>query len=1586
MNTDEQNIENIRVMMRRQLEAWIPDNNNLVEKEMQIFDRIMNRRDFLKTTSVMAATTLLNGCFRTNETPSQIVLDDTDIDDIERQSVTKASQITIDSDILDSYEHYAPLSAMGSSDATEIKAHGVMESFNPHLMTVDDTQASDLETFNPQKRNYGVVELVHLEKPSSNEDYQLNIYEKTYNSEQQAFLQQSIVLNDTASLSFDKIVAANGSFHNRISDGNAINQKMILLANIASLTTPYATLYYQQSQSVLLNAGVLLPENDAWESFDVIEEFKKYEQEFDFQTYSIIDIGSYEDGGNNNFIYGTLACDELYYYGFMIDFTGVNDTKPTIRFFTPQFLSKKSDTIATLQKDFDNLDIDTQGVELKDFALFSGQLFQPFVKLKESVLFTFLAYDTSIDPNGGSVYSSDGYTYDFTHFLDDASDMIKHYLVDVPTKDTGISYLLPQYDLQASLTVNESEFSCTLAFNTSQIPTVDLWSVYKASGVTPQMATLQFEHSFVRFVKEESSSLHILFTTSVLTADNIGVEHKSLKLDFTTDSNGYKEKFVLIESLGAQSFMDQSSFDDHDYKSLWFEDMKNSSEYVTIADCVNGDLGYYEFYATHNRQGVLKTYFTVKVGESRFLLNFNEQGLYPESSADHPYNTQSVDNLYEQIQQAAVAHFPPLPIGIDVNHVLQWRSVGSDEEVIFSGMRPYSINSEDKSLVANTDTSLGSYFYANLDAIEGGWNTHEINKQDSYDTTQHNIYKVTKHQLHLHTNNVYGYNANVADDVYIEVRFSSAMMITDQTDTQNPKTFHVNRGVSLFFKPIGGIVTLEVSRGFSRNDMFNGSTLFYRYANKEDFTVSKDAPVATKTGNSSDTSEFMQCNISFKQFERFSTEGADTLQFGMANDASLTDVKTLKTFMEDNVKSEYRDSIPKVLEAYTQIKEHTAPQNSLTPATLDVVSATDLGVINPLIYAPGIVSGDTIVGFSCCSSAVKWVHKAVSTVTHCVNHVVEAVKDVVQQVVDGVKKAVQTIVDKTNSAIDAIENLITDVTQSIQTVLASMGNILNNMFELAEKAYIFYISALWTLVRAFLAIGPGWNIGSEIKQLKYDQFSPDSTLSYNVYDIMKEQTANLEADIDTIATTLKGEIDGLIDSTLDISSSSYDTNKQEGSDLYKNRQENSTKHLHIVHQADRLNKRMQLDTPPSNEISKDSFVCDSGDNVEALISCIFTNELELLAKDIGQKVTDSEKLFSDIINGASFDSFKNDLGTLMKDSSHSLIDELDLFFKGTVQIPLAFFNGSTAVSFMEESLDPISGAIFAELGILLFGDPNRFKTFSDITFFLMGYDLFMTLGYFHDVAYLTGSTDEEDFITSLQNGNFRKSINELSERVNPLTTTLSSSDEDQDAADKELAELVRKGELIGEICGLIYHMGNFYGDKTELKYTKWYSLLLSGFLFGKMVGYVPVLLKHTHHTTEQDETFYNVVIFFADAFYYLTEILKITELWMPLEDKKMIGFTATIFQLLVPILKLWMIMVLPLNYFLSTSDEKNKLQRIKMSFEIAAYLTKVGETFIDEIVPEDDPSKELVSLVFFEGVGILEAVVFGITKGSSSDS
>lgn len=1409
-----------REELKRQLHEWMPDNDDLISKELSIFDSIVTRRDFLKTSSLAAAMFSLGGCVnhRFIKPPSMWDENWGDAGYASGSSVSRASKITIDSDIMDGIQQYRHLAARGSDDAGYIVDDAILESFNPHIITTQSKDALVQSGLKPVDRNYGTAEIVQLCQKNGS-DYYLDIHEESRDGSQG--LKSSIItLEGTSSYQYDYFVVANGSHHNRIADQEAYSQKMLLLANTVGNQAP--KLFYQAGSSPLLMPGVQAIENWEWQSLDIIEEFIEAEDALEYENYTVVDIGSYEDGSNHNFIYGTLRFDDFYNYGFTITFASITDSKPTITFFAPYFLSHKSSTIEKLNANFNRAFSDSyvdviDGTSLKDFSLFGNQKFIPFAQMTNSdgtigtnVLFSFICFDTTTDISSNGTADIIDDELDLSHFCTVGSTIIKRYLISVDTSG-GIAYPMGTYEPpEPSVELDNDYF--TLTFDTSAIPTLDIWStLYDPEQTHYSDANPLLKNSYVRSTKTDDTSIEIILAHSFFDGKDLGVTHHALTLKHKALENFSLEHTDIFSNT---STMDEAKdAENNDYKNLWFGDMVGSSNsYQSIAECINADNGYYDFYCTHNRQGLLRSYFIVNVNSSdtqkfshSFLLNFNESGNIGENQI---YAFQTHENLMSQIQDNEVKKYPPLPITLNPKKMHRWRTVGQDEEVLYTAKRTYETNKKTRELKPNSgDRTLLSYHHASMDPLEGSWVTQEYTAKVPADANpQDYSYKTTKHHVHLHTNNIYDHPAILKENRYIEVRFTKAVTVTDMTDTKYPKTYGVGRFSSLFFRTDNnGRVSLEINAGVNNHDMFKGVTMLYRFIEHSDLQVEDDQPIAIISDPGSDTSDFMRCNISFRQFERLSTKNIGHIQPG-----APSDTQPLGDTMRKHLKEGNGDNLDKITDAFDTLYQHSRPDNDTAPETISRVSSKILAT-EPILFC-GFVHTGMQKSYKVALHPNEWASTATDTISNALN----TLADVSDDLAEAVRRAL-------NKLIDDISEIVSELSQPMERIINKLIIIWESILKISMLNY--YLA--WLSIKALLDVEGAWKSGHEIKRLFDDQLKPGG----NTYNIVKGETAKLKTNIDSFINNIKNNIDDDIDQSMN----RYDNKHQdEKRSLNKKRQRNSTRSHYTQDQMKILFSAYGVSAPAAHSISTD---CNNGDTVEELVSCIISNEIKTVSSGVQSIVNDNMSLLYDVMHGGTGEALCTDLANMQKDCVNLMLDQMSIVSKGTIQIPLAFLNGS---SLLNAAYDEVNGAmhdVFEMIGLILFQDKDKFKTLDDFGYFFVGEMINFFLIFTEDIQKLIGF--DMDVKSYLQDGEFRSNINTASSVSSAKMLLLG----DEEHGGLETAVLV------AELLDLFVEIIHFSMDFAKIvEGEEPYEVFGRFLILARVIFRVPKLIEHSCST------------------------------------------------------------------------------------------------------------------------------------------
>ncbi|MEA2112208.1 MAG: hypothetical protein U9P71_09210 [Campylobacterota bacterium] len=1526
---DQNSLKQIRKKVELRLREWIPNSNALVAKELSIFDHITDRRDFLKTTSLAATMAIIgHGCGNDGaiDTPPSTWIEFEDKPSLvgvsDEASVSRASKITVDSDIVDGVQQYHALPAVGSEDAVGLLDDAILESFNPHIMTAESEQTLLQSGLKSLKRNYGIPEIVQLFQEGSS-DYYLNIYEESRNGHP-GLVGQKIVLSDTASFEFTQLLTANGNYHNKVFNKKAYSQKMILLANTAGVRNQTLKLYYQVGSSDLLEAGTPIVESTQWQSLDIIKYFRDSESAFSFENFTLLDIGSYEDGSNHNFLYGTIQFDDFYNYGFVATFSSITDSEPTLTFFTPKFLSHQGSAIEKLKDSFEsafqNSNIEPMdGDLLSDFSLFAFQKFIPFVQVVNSdgvtsshILFSFVGFDTSSDGYYQGEVDVDGDEVDISHFCTTSSSITKRYLIAVDSAQGGVNYLMQSYDTTPSIELDDDYF--TLHFDTSDIPTIDIWQkIHDPDGKDYSKATVRLKNSYIRSIETSGSGMEIIQASSYFDGKSLGVIHHGFTL--THES---MENFELLGSdIYSHICKTEETFDEEgdSYNSLWFDEMVGSSNsYNTLAQCINSDNGYYDFYCTHNRQGLLRSYFIVNINNSstkeyshNFLLNYNEQG---SLNSDESYVSQTHEALFNQIKNENILKHPPLPITTNAKKLHRWCSVGQDEEIIFTKIRTFETDENTKELKANSgEREIYSYSHATVDHLEGSWITQEHTRRIPEDVAaKEYTYKTTKHHVHLHVNNIYDHPVALEENRYIELRFTKRVKVSDLTNLDNISTYNIDRFSSLFLKPDeAGKINLHINSGVFNSDMMKGVTMMYRFLDPADLSVSRDQPVALVTGSSSETSEFKQCNISFRQFERLSTSNINTAQPG-----ALESNPTVGKILRDNVKDGAEDTVVKITDVYARLHTNTKPDNDSALQRTRAVTASS--IINPITFSMRISSDERKVVRSI--SVSHWANKAKDTIANVTNSVQGLEKDVV----DSIKKAVEDLAED-----------IDKIASEIDIPLSSIINKLKIILETVLKIEMFNYYLSWLALKAIFDFNGAWDIGSQMKKLFHDQLSAKSSLSYTAYDIIKDQTDQVKHNIEKFTADIKDNIHDHIDESMGVYSCNHYNKKQK---ISKSRQRNSTKSHNLDDQTKFLFSSFGVGTTGSST----NLECSDGDTVEELVTCIINNEKKVASDGIQAIINDNMNLFDDLVLGSSKQELRSDLAQVQKDCVDWTLDQMAVTAEGVVQVPLAFLNGSTL---LESAYREANGAlkdVFEFIGVILFQDKDRFQTIDDFGYFYTGELLNFTLIFSEDIIKIMGVN--KDLRAYIRDGGFRNDIN-----------SLSSSKRSKDT----LEVVVLIAEVYDSIIELIHLSMDYYKLVEGNNPFKVFGRMI---ILARVIFRIPMVFSHT---TNKDP---NIQVWgtATDIFFMATMIINFAKKgysWTkPWEEEAREGWglaytsvnTLTcVFSLTVSIIK-------------DNKDDAGAIETLE-TIVSSIFLLQAFIKFYVEMTPEPDPRVVTVNLL-----------------------
>lgn len=1364
-------IKKFRTDLEKNLKTWIPQNDNLITKELALFDRLMSRRDFLKSTSLVALSAILyQGC--SNKPPSQwdVIDDNFTLENYsDLSSVKSTSKIVVDADVLPSMVNYSPLRAIGSVDAQHIELDAVIESFNSHIMTSDSGEIFDKDGMNLPSRNYGIPEYVHLSRDDLGSDYYLSIYEQSHGKDH-GLQETKIDLEGTSSFTLNHLVATNGSFHNRVHGSKVYNQKMLLLANLNDYEFSYNTssaiplqLYYQSVSSALLMPSVALEYDLKWESLDLMKVFKESESHT-FSSYRLVDANTYHDGSKKSFIYGTIRFDEYYNYGFTVTFDSITDTKPTVTFFAPEFLSIKSTTIKDLKTLYEDIN-PTSNHAFDDFGIFANQTFKPLSHLVDSdgnisseIVFSFVSYDIASDDVTNTQTPVSG-LYEFKKFVENETDDIfeqeffKRFLVRVDSSSGGVVYPFKDYKPELSLVGDASSF--TLTFENTLIPSVDVWSDVYSKNLK------HLDQMFVRFVRDESSHFNVLLATPYADATNLGVSHKSVNITPSSTADGFSE--VTVDT--TDSFFNDALYDDgttvEGYKELWYDEMKvNLEDAPSLASCVDQNGGDFDFYSTQNHQGLLRSYFMIRhlnVDESvsSYLVGFNEKGLYLDEES---YEYMDYNTLHDQILADDVPYFPPMPLEVDPLDIYQWHGVVSDAEVLYKSMAHNIVDESTRTLIDN-DGSLGdvySYVLSSCDSIDKHWYMHEEQKRVQSTKESNNLVNADLHQVHLQTKNIYNLPVTLEDDAYVEVRFSKKLVVKDMTDHLNPVRHHVNELASLFLKTdLNGRVALEIDAG-NQESQYQGATLEYRLVGASTLALKQDRPVAFVISTGGVTSEFQEFNISFHMYERFSTEKYESQQSGRL-------ATTVYSGLVEHLDPNFHDSIPSFSEAFSKLHDDSKPDN-------------DLPIVNLAEFYASSSLPDGELRLSPLNSAIVFKSHRRKKKKKKRFHPFAWVKHVKKRIKKRVKKIAKHIVAAVKKTADKLAKPIDDVLSDIDNGIADFGSVVvgaaGDIAAAAEKLWDVidsFAEKFWNWLKSLFDMDASWEIAQEIKQMFADQLKPigdASSLnqqSKNLYSFLGESEAFIKNEIDTLCDMLEEDIDDAIDSAFK-QTQDVDNQVSSAKDKQKNSNANSTNTHHLFDQVKRI----------IASFSVDGVTCDmdtSSGSVYDISASTFENVTDSTLAPIENVLHSSVQNISQLFIGGSMQSLQSLLATDLKTLSGIVIDDVRIIGDTVSELPLAVLSDKSSCT--SDLLVETERTVLDMLGYLLFADKSKFIDIEDFGAFLMGYHI-------NIVDTLLGAPIEDsdgnhiDVGTQIKDGTFRTTLNEMGSQMEIPTSSNSA--------------------------------------------------------------------------------------------------------------------------------------------------------------------------------------------------------------------
>jgi len=1316
-------LQQLRQEMKNRLNNWLDNDDTLIKKELTIFDQLMNRREFLQSSAIFVSAMVINqGCSESNDDtlPPSEWADSSyasyQLDDDDKNSVQNVSKIRVDSDIMDSLQSYNPLAAPGSSDALYLKDSAILESFNPHILTVDsadELSESGLNTFN---RNYGNPEFVHLEQSSEGSDYELHIFEKVEEGKY-GLLDSRVTLSDTSSIPLNRVVSTNGNFHNKIKNGYAYNQKMALVANVDA-DNATLRLYYQLSNHALLEPGVQLENFTQWKHIDLMEYFETNETH-EFTTAKVLDIDTFNDGRNHSFIYGTIQFDTFYNYGFVINSINIDDTIPVITFFAPNFLSIHGDTLDSLQQQYIAVDTamknaDFTSITLSDWAIFSQQRFIPLTQITNEqdepsnhiififqTLYTNKTTGTIIDIEGGYANSDV-----LNPFVTLSSTVTSPFLIGVNTKNGGVLYLRKDYNPSITITAQDNNFAVNLSRTGYYYGSgVDLHYNYSIAAQPQRLNRFDlYKSSFIRSVKtitksyssgEKYYTVEIALITPHHVLYDLSVIQNSFSIEYDITDDEVNQMISYNNGIDKKS-LDKVTLNDQNYVDLWFDKLKGKDNTTRdLSDAIyDFNQGKFDFFCRQNHQGLLRSYFIVKVNKNiSYLITYNE--------ADDGNNSISYSSkTHEDIFAKTIEYNMPLPMTINPIKLYKWNNFIQDNEVLYSAKRGYSVDNDNK-LIPNSEKNLLSYRWASSDPLDGTWTTFEQEIQPTADSET--LYQTTKHQVNLYVNNIYDIPVEMAQSLYIEVAFSHPVSITEFTDPSAPKYYHVGRFSSLFMKPDSdGRVALEINAGMNEDDMLKGALLMYRLLDTNDFTLQNDEPLAVLSQLNGDTTDFEFFNISFKQLERLATSNAGSIQEGAPDDTA-----TPQQIFEQNAKSGAKDKISEFTDIYSEIYTSAKPKSSSimqSVAKNRIMGANGIHYKRDVVLHVSRLTHILTYGDPSQRGIFSSISRAVSSATNAISNVVTSAVSELEDIGDD-------LLDDIKSALNSVVEGIGDV-PLVGDALASAIVFVSSKFIMILNKVVSIAKLVWYLLKGIVDMSAAWDIGQELKKLYNDQFSASSTGVSNAYSLL----SNLE---------LPQTQDHSISSTSNLFTDESSLESQPS----QNTQDNSVKQNYMF---DQLERNLPAETASDSSSSETLPASIETMSTMAQSSLNFITKLGSGKISLSTATKELGELFNHIIGN-------------LEDAVPAAIEDAKVLIKELVI-------DSNPLNSAFSSFSGAEKVLFKTLGLLLFLNPNKFKDFEDVAFFILGFIVNIIGLFFKPILNV-------DIRSEIRSGRMRSSIN-----------------------------------------------------------------------------------------------------------------------------------------------------------------------------------------------------------------------------------
>ncbi|NOQ30334.1 MAG: hypothetical protein GQ570_04330 [Helicobacteraceae bacterium] len=1285
----EESLLDLRKLMQAQLLRWMPGHDKLMTQEMDIYDEILSRRGFLKTTLFASVVAFLQGCGSSVGPPSTWLggsLDGT-------SAVTTVDDITAHADIMKVTHSDVEIDAEQVYDC-------LIEGFNPVMMSQDEDLNFNPAGFKPYTRAYGEPEMVHMNtqitlegETKSISGFNLIIYEydetgehgtketliATTNAKDSAITTGDTPIVNTGFADYNTVCAANSSYHNTVDSYIAISQKMIAVGCIGAggffpdLGFTFGIFYQtraltSQVATTNINAGT---ENE-WQMLDILPLLYKYI--LSEPMVNILEIKDYNDGMGNSFIYASIQIfdddtKDSSVYGCVVNFPTARSTEPTVNFFLPDEYA--SGTQNTLDK-----------LDTKNYPPAVSQLYKPLaMRMDEygrptsNILFTYATYN-STTPLSVADFDTGGSNGDaYVRLLFNVDSSITSTEVQIVAKDCipNITKIDDKY------TIEYANLSSDNGWN-GNASNFDLWErLYNRDATTLQsLFVKEFTASF-------GNSVTIKFVSDFSDSSKIGVNEHKLTFDIQTttatstiDTHYYNNPLMSY----AQSIF--SLADNTDYMTLWYNNFKEYFDNKSLHEVE------YDFYCTTNHQGLLRNTFLFKSPngvDSNLLVVFDEKGYLANTTdsyavskgATYHYNVNDVTGKDTECMI-------PVPISLGVEKIFPWYRELHDNEIITSAMKQTTVNSTTRELsYDNIDTSKKSYFYNVRDSVSGKWQQHTYKIKPATEiTTIENVKMVNCHQVELQTINCY--DNNIADpNTTIEIYLNGKGYVVDQTDPAKVKTYALSRLQCCYLKPNSlGQLKLEMHVGHEE-DQVPGLLFFYRAISLNNTTIVHKNSLPILVLNDAATKGYKSFNLSYQPHGRLQTKDPTSVISVDTPQPYSGQSSTPQQQLQANNSAFSTATLKTGTDVYSAALKNFAPKNSDPLADITDINTTSK--IKPLTYNPNIklVTTSELLG--------DWW----DDVKHYYHHAIHNIKKIAKRIYNAAKNALNTIVS-------AIASLLKDIASDVMTALVDAALCLDSLV----KDVVSFVKFCIKFIGALLDFTNAYKIGMNLQSIT-DSFLSPTGPSNNIYHTIKSVEDTIATDINNSLNTLKADITSDIDSAFgevkdDTVSSQTKTRKAQ------NKKTDTTKTNHIHNQLHRQTSKVTPADPTTSPTVKTAL-----DTLKNKLE----NQVETTIKNVG---SDIESAVTTLATGGSFSTVKTKLANATSSIITEPITLLEDVMDTVVHLPTDILDdiygpnkpGSNIFAALE-------GVLLDALSLLFFQTTGKFKSFSDIVYFLLGF-------------------------------------------------------------------------------------------------------------------------------------------------------------------------------------------------------------------------------------------------------------------------